>query len=130
MIRHQADLKAVIPLIPPSVNGMYGKTKSGRRFLIPRAKDFKEGAIVIVRNAAQLTEWRYVPGQRLRVVCTYFFKENRTIDLDNLLKLTLDALKEALHFDDNRAVVAEVTARDGGIDRHNARCEVEIEVLS
>ena len=125
----QTALTFTIPCLPPSVNSMYGKTKAGKRFLVAGARKFKDDSIMIARNAANVDGWRYLAGQQLRIVFTYYFEDHRVIDLDNLLKLSLDAIKTALYFDDNWQVVAEITAKAGGLDKRNPRCEVEIEVL-
>lgn len=125
----QTLLTFTLPL-PISVNSMYGKAKNGRRFLVAQAKRFKDDSIMIARSAANVAEWRYREGQRLYIVCTYFFKDNRVADLDNLLKLSLDALKEALHFDDCWQIASDVRARAGGIDKRYPRCEVAIEVMA
>ncbi len=124
----QTALTFTLPL-PISVNSMYGKAKNGRRFLVAQAKRFKDDSILIARSTANREGWHYREGQQLKIVCTYFFEDNRVADLDNLLKLSLDALKEALHFDDCWQIVSDVRARAGGIDKRNPRCEIAIEVI-
>lgn len=122
-------LSFFVPGKVPSVNRMYGTTRDGKRFLEGYAVKFKSDFVLIARNAAALTGWRYRPGWRLRVVFTYVFGHRKPVDVDNCIKITMDSLKEALGFDDNRRIVAEVTARDGGVDTRDPGCHVEVEVL-
>lgn len=130
----QTVLAITLPF-PPSVNNAYATiiTKSGKMLRKPtrRVSEYKHEAGWLVLAAANEIGWRYHLGQQIKLTFTIYFPEDgRRHDLTNCLKIPEDAISDALHFDDDYTIVAEVCARVGGVDKRNPRCEVQIEVLS
>ena len=119
-------LSFTLPL-GPSVNNMYEVTQRGVH-LSERARQFKHNAGLIVRNAAQLQGWEYVAGQRLELTIGVWFPNRKRADLSNLIKVTEDAIAEALGFDDQYIDSISISRR--GVDKTNARCEIALGVVS
>lgn len=109
-----------------SVNLMYLVTSRGVR-LSDDARRFKTDAGQIARNAAQLVGWLYPPKARLALSMRLYVANLRRADISNLIKITEDAIAEALDFDDR--YVWKITAERMGVDKLNPRCEVVLEVL-
>lgn len=115
-------LALTLPLAP-SVNHCYLTTKMGRRILTDEGRSYMEVAALTARNAAQLTGWQYQPKAPLALILRFFFeRDNR--DLDNAIKLTLDALAFGLGFNDR--AVKELHAY-AAVDKHQPRCEVVVQ---
>lgn len=119
-------LRITLPL-PPSVNNQY-VTAGKRRVLSKPAKSFRRSVASIVRD--QLTTGEIDDGwiQEIRatpLACdlTYFFETPFKRDLDGGLKITLDALCDALDLDDRYAVSLTLEKR---IDPLNPRVEIEL----
>ena len=71
------------------------------------------------------------PEPPLQLIYTLYRKDKRKIDLANVLsiidKFVSDGLVEAgMISDDNVNIIQQVIFRDGGIDRLNPRCDLEI----
>lgn len=109
-----------------SVNHMYLVTMRGVR-LSDDARAFKVGAATITRNAAQRIGWLYPAKARLSLSLSLYMPNNRRADISNLIKATEDAVAEALGFDDQ--CIDRIVVERKGIDRHNPRCEVVLEVI-
>lgn len=57
---------------------------------------------------------------------TFFAPDNRKFDLTNKAESIMDTLVDAgLISDDNYSVVSKLTLVFGGVDKGNARCEIE-----
>lgn len=123
-------LSLVLPL-PPGVNNQYVSV-GNRRVLSKSARTFrKDVEIIIERLRAQdrltTNDERIMASSLLGVYCTYYFTSPMRRDLDGGLKITLDAVGDAIGFDDRRIVDLHLTKQ---IDPLHPRLEVEIETIS
>jgi crossover junction endodeoxyribonuclease RusA len=120
---------ATLPL-PPGVNNLYVSV-NGRRVLSGEGKRFK------AQVKAQLDEMRYsgvlpdslVDALRsgyLSLFIDFYFPTPMKRDLDGGLKITQDALCEALGINDNRVVDIHLVKR---VDPLRPRIEVQIETI-
>ena len=105
-------LRLVLPL-PPSINHQYA-TVQGRRVLSSAGRRFKTqvGQEVLCALAGRRPEhlWRKtLNGASLALDLRFFFVSGLRRDIDGGLKITQDAVCEALGINDNRIV--EVTLR-------------------
>lgn len=114
--------------VPPSLNNAYMTVslKRGRTRRVPteRTLAFKVEAGWRAREAACLTGWEVNDGDRIGFSLLVWFGSNRRTDIDNRIKLALDAIAEALGFDDS--VVDLVVVQRAGIDRANPRAVVTL----
>src|SRR3990167_3378237 len=78
--------------IPPSVNHMYGRTRFGKTYKTIKGKDWQEEAAWELKISAKGEK---TPFDRIGVTMEVFFPDNRKRDIDNLLKLTGDAIQES-----------------------------------
>lgn len=123
-------MRITLPL-PPSVNNQYA-TVGNRRVLSKEAARFKravKGAFLGAIGEAALG-----PGERealqagfLGLYLDFYFATPLKRDLDGGLKITQDALCEALGLDDRRVVDIHLVKR---IDPLNPRVEVELEAIA
>lgn len=111
--------RIVLPY-PPSAN-VYWRSERGRVHRSARANEYKL-QVGLMCNLEGLTP---VTGE----VCVRldFYRPRRSGDLDNLLKVTLDALIGYAYWDD--AQVTEIHARRGD-DKADPRVEVVIQELA
>jgi Holliday junction resolvase RusA-like endonuclease len=113
--------------IPPGTNNLYTDGRNGRRILTSVARDYKERTTLIAHIVALSANWRYQRGQRLAVTISLYFKDNRRRDIANCEKAVIDAISEALGFDD--CVIDRLTLERAGIDKARPRCEVAIRAI-
>lgn len=114
--------------LPPTTNNAYTNGRGhGRRVLTADARAFKATAALIARNSAALLNWQYQPGQRLAVCIRLHFPNNHRCDLANREKLPIDAIAEALGFDDT--VIDDLRLQRGAVDKSHPRCEIELRVI-
>jgi len=123
-------LSLVLPL-PPGVNNQY-VTVGNRRVLSKPARAFRKDVEVIIerlRSQDRITraDEKALTSSLLGVYCTYYFTSPMRRDLDGGLKITLDAIGDAIGFDDRRIVDLHLTKQ---IDPLRPRLEVEIETIS
>src|SRR5438045_4109745 len=135
-MREQAEgsvggrLKVSLPL-PPGVNNLYVSV-NGRRVLSGEGKRFK------AQVAARLDEMRHggelpeamlgaLRSGYLSLFVDFYFETPMRRDLDGGLKITQDALCEALGINDNRVVDIHLTKR---VDPRRPRIEVELETIA
>ena len=60
------------------------------------------------------------------ITITFFAGDNRKFDLTNKAESIMDTLVDAgLIEDDNYSVVSELTLKFGGVEKGQARCEIE-----
>lgn len=84
-------------LKPPSVNDMYGNARGGRKYLKPKAVEFKNALGLLAKSV-----WKKPPlTGRLSVDIIICYGDKRVHDLDNTLKITLDSLKGIVIADDS-----------------------------
>lgn len=85
-------IQLILPY-PPSVNSIWRTGKKGKWYLTKAAKDFKEvvGYYVYSKRAREL----FAKTDRLSVKLIAYPPDARKRDLDNLCKITLDAMQDA-----------------------------------
>ena len=124
-----ATLRLTLPL-PPGINNQYA-TVNGRRVLSREARSFKAevGRVVsdmINGGALPPTMLAGLRSQYLSLFIDFYFASPLKRDLDGGLKITQDALCEALGVNDNRVVDIHLVKR---IDPLRPRIEVELETI-
>jgi crossover junction endodeoxyribonuclease RusA len=126
-----AGLAARLTLpLPPSINQQYA-TVNGRRVLSKESRVFKKEVAQIVRHmrAKGVLSDDLVACLRqgfIALFIDFFFETPGRRDLDGGLKITQDAICEALDINDNRVVDVHLVKR---IDPLRPRIEVELEAL-
>ena len=116
--------------LPPSVNAQYARAGI-RRVLSKEAKSFKKGVagrIHRLRVDQVITDQFVAALQQgwIGIFMDMYFKSPLKRDLDGGLKITQDAILEALGVNDNRVVDIHLVKR---IDPLNPRVEIEIEAI-
>lgn len=119
-------MRIVLPL-PPSINTQYA-TVGNRRVLSQEAARFKRTTRRLLL-AAPLANEELAALKRgyLGLYLDYYFQTPLKRDLDGGLKITQDALCEALGLDDRRVVDIHLVKR---IDPLHPRVEVELEAIA
>lgn len=75
---------------------------------------------------AQLEQEEPIIDYPISLTITFYCKDNRRRDLDNMLSSTLDALRHAgILQDDNWQLIPEVVVR-GALDKKNPRAEIVV----
>lgn len=106
-----------VPLIPVSVN-QYWRRSGNRFYTNPKAKEFK-----------QLVELEFISrklsptDQSVMVHITYYPKDKRFQDVDNVAKATLDSLKGCLYIDDKQ--VTELLIRRASCNKEHYGIRVD-----
>jgi len=95
---------------PPALNNLYA-TVRGRRVLSSRGRQYKAA----VARCCDEQGIGHVKG-RLRVIIEAFPPDHRRRDIDGLLKITLDGLKEAGCFEDDSQIYWLSIQRFAAID--------------
>ena len=85
--------------------------------------------------SSKYTEWHKQALQQLigkpkihepHISLVFFAGDNRKFDLTNKAESIMDTLVDAgLISDDNYSVISELTLKFGGVDKGQARCEIE-----
>lgn len=122
-------MRLTLPL-PPGVNNQYA-TVNGRRVLSAEARTYKAA---VSRQVDERTFSGSVTpsmldalrGSYLSLFIDFYFASPLKRDLDGGLKVTQDALCEALGVNDNRVVDIHLVKR---IDPRNPRIEVQLEAI-
>lgn len=123
-------MRLVLPL-PPGVNNQYA-TVGNRRVLSKEASRFKRDVKKLLQGAAGDAAWNETEQARLKagwlgLYFDFYFATPLKRDLDGGLKITQDALCEALGLDDRRVVDIHLVKR---IDPLRPRVEVELEAIA
>lgn len=100
-------------LLPPTVNHMYISIGRGRKALSAESITWRTTAIVAVKNAAQLANWK-LPSGPLVFTLELTRGDKRKYDGDNRIKAALDAVALALDFDDERVARTICDKRPSG----------------
>jgi len=100
--------------IPPSVNHLYGRNRSGITYITKKGKDWFEQSHWMVKS--QLTEWETITGD-VSVDITMFTCIRR--DVDNIGKATLDLLAKHLRLVDNDNQVTDLRIRKVKVAHHS-----------
>lgn len=106
----------VVDIKIPSTNTMYKRTRHGV-FLTKEAKDFKKALNLLAKSTRPIL----IKGD-CRVKLVFTSKSNRRLDIDNGLKLTLDALEGAFYENDKQIIELIVQKRLG--DRNMLKINV------
>ena len=112
-------IHVTIDALPVSANHMYITRKGGRRELDPRVEAFR-GLVL----QALLPHRAALPDGPLRFALAVWTADKRKSDIDNFLKVSIDAAALALRFDDTRIWRVEAT-RMGQAE--TARCAITID---
>ena len=123
-------MRIVLPL-PPGVNNQYA-TVGNRRVLSREASRFKRDVRKLLLGAAGDAAWDEMEQARLKagwlgLYLDFYFATPLKRDLDGGLKITQDALCEALGLDDRRVVDIHLVKR---IDPLRPRVEVELDAIA
>lgn len=122
-------MRIVLPL-PPSINHQYA-TVGDRRVLSKDAARFKRAVkhAVARLGAADLSDAEHdrLRSDYLGLYLDFYFLTPLKRDLDGGLKITQDALCEALGLDDRKVVDIHLVKR---IDPLHPRVEVELEAIA
>lgn len=95
----------ILPL-PPSVNVLYGTTKTGAKFLTTEQREFRRDVMQIVHA---VRKGDLPLAGRLEMQVQLYFANRRQSDIDNRLKATLDALAHGgAYFNDSQIDVLHV----------------------
>ena len=116
--------------LPPSINQQYA-TVHGRRVLSKTSRDYKKAVGKAVRRlrADGTISDALVASLRqgfIGLFIDFYFETPRRRDLDGGLRITQDALCDALDVNDNRVVDVYLLKR---IDPLRPRIEVELEAI-
>jgi crossover junction endodeoxyribonuclease RusA len=114
-------MKTITIPYPPSVNTYWG-FHGHRRFLTPKAKEFKSEVAQVVSHQSI-----NYGNQRIKISITLYPPDRRLRDIDNVVKSTLDALVQAHAFFDDSCVDVLLVQR-GAIIK-GGKAEVTIEIL-
>lgn len=104
--------------LPPSANRYWRKTKSGRVYVSDEASGYIAEISFILRRIKPLT------GDVAMTVRIY--RERKSGDLDNRLKILFDSLRGLLYLDDDQITEIHAFRHD---DKDNPRAEIEITEL-
>jgi crossover junction endodeoxyribonuclease RusA len=116
--------------LPPSINQQYA-TVRGRRVLSKASRQYKRDvgkAIRRLRMEGAISDALVASLQEgfIGLFIDFFFETPRRRDLDGGLKITQDAICDALGVNDNRVVDLHLVKR---IDPLRPRIEVELEAI-
>lgn len=89
-------LSFYINAIPPSLNQLYKRSKSGGLYINHKAVDFKK----LIKEELDKCHFNMTSG-KVRVEILYFVKK-QNIDLDNLNKVTIDSMNKIVYEDDKQ----------------------------
>jgi Holliday junction resolvase RusA-like endonuclease len=104
-MKDNKPIRLFIPAAPPTANLIW-RQSGGRSYLSPKAAAFERlvGAVALFQRARAPSSWRWVD------VSIFVSPTRRAGDVDNRIKITLDALTRARVWDDDQ-IVASVSAR-------------------
>lgn len=116
--------------LPPSINQQYA-TVNGRRVLSRDSRNFKRDTGTAIRQfrASGVISDELVSALRegfMALFIDFFFETPNRRDLDGGLKITQDAICDALEINDNRVVDVHLVKR---LDPLRPRIEVELEAI-
>lgn len=106
--------------LPPSVNHLYHRSERGV-VLTDQARLYRDEAAWLVRSAVAAAREQPATTDRLHVTVRFRFGDRRRRDLDNPLKLLLDAVCAGLAVDDSQIDELHVYR---ALDRMCPRAEV------
>lgn len=107
---------------PPSVN-RYWRSVNGRVLIAAAGRRYRTDVELLMRLAGRVG----IGNSPVIVSIQAFYPDARRRDIDNILKAPLDALTHAGMWDDD-SQVEELSIRKAGMDRHNPRLEITLEI--
>ncbi|MBQ27862.1 MAG: hypothetical protein CMH81_06965 [Nitrospiraceae bacterium] len=118
------QLQLTLP-IPPSINHQYA-TVNGRRILSAESRSYKQLVgghvlIALAKNPKREHLRTLLQSHALILSMWFYLRTALRRDLDSGLKITQDAICEALELNDNRVVEIHLHKK---IDRNDPRLEV------
>lgn len=116
--RLQQPVKHLLLHMPPSANRYWRVGKQGRLYVSDEAQAYKDDAAMLARSQG-LKE----PLEGDVAISCRFFRARRSGDLDNRLKVLIDALKGVAYHDDKQITEIHAYRFD---DAKNPRVEIEI----
>lgn len=116
--RLTADVKLLVFDLPPSANRYWRIGSHGRLYVSEDAQSYKDDVALLARQQG-LRE----PLEGDVAVMFRFFRKRKSGDLDNKLKVLIDALKGIAYADDKQITELHAYRFD---DPSNPRVEVEI----
>jgi len=84
---------------PPSWNSAY-RARNSYIYMTREVKNWKEMVTILAQSARQTQQWSCKPDTML--IVDLWIHVNRSMDADNILKLTLDAVAEGIGVNDAR----------------------------
>lgn len=114
-MNERKTIKAVLP-VPPSANRYWRTTRNGRQYVSREATAYKWQVAAVLANTIPL-------DGDVRVSVTWY-RARRSGDLDNRIKVFLDALEGYAYVDDSQIV--EIHAKRSDDERDNPRIVVEV----
>ncbi|MEJ7839612.1 MAG: RusA family crossover junction endodeoxyribonuclease [Thermomicrobiales bacterium] len=123
------SLHLTLPL-PPGINSQYVQAGK-RRVLSAGARKFKNQVLALISSLRQQPTWDPLIEAQIRrslvgMYMTFYFETPLKRDLDGGLKIAIDSVAEALHFDDRTVVDLHLTKQ---IDPLHPRLEMDIETI-
>lgn len=121
------ELRFTIP-VPVSANhGNKNAKNHNRRYKTAAAIAFQDEVKSAAAHATSGTDWAPAKDARYAVEYTTYYPDRIRRDIGNGEKLTSDAIKDALKFDDCQ--IDDIHLKRGPVDKLNPRCEVVLRVL-
>jgi Holliday junction resolvase RusA-like endonuclease len=105
---------------PSKKNSKIISCRGNRPCLFPSSKytEWHKGAVLQLKGKQNIST--------REISITFFAGDNRKFDLTNKAESIMDTLVDAgLLEDDNYSVVSKLTLVFGGVEKDNARCEIE-----
>lgn len=110
---------------------IYGSTPSLKNSKIMVCR----GRIPVLLPSSKYTTWHkgalaqlkgIEPIKSNKLKLTFYAQDNRKFDLTNKAESIMDTLVDGgLIEDDNYSIISELVLSFGGVDKNNARCEIE-----
>ncbi|MFD1179509.1 RusA family crossover junction endodeoxyribonuclease [Paenibacillus puldeungensis] len=119
--------RLILPGLAPSVNHMYITARRGHknvRVLTKDAQQWRDEMIAIANNWRVKNKWS-TADRKVIVRLWFYFPDKRRRDTHNGLKVLLDALEDALIYEDDKLALPQVI--DFEFDKQNPRIEIEFE---
>jgi Holliday junction resolvase RusA-like endonuclease len=102
-----------LPILPPPLNNAYINIAGRGRILSPAAREWKDTAVLQVRNAMQHIGWTCAPKTDWHMVMELVHPKVHAWDLDGRLKFLIDVLADVIGSDDRYLMSLFVVKRRG-----------------